>query len=298
MEQHPIPRQITTFEFKLIGFLTLKQFIYLIVFTPLGFIVFRVFPVPFLNIVLGAMVAGIGAAFAFVPINDRPLDVWIRNLMRRVTSPTQYMYHKENKPIYFLGDLYFAQDPHRAMTHIESRQKLSAYLAQTGGTNASAPVQAQSKKKQQISNLFKEHVSLFMGKKNTPPPKKEEEKKPAPAATSTQNHADPAQPLPVQPQTAPSTIAGKPTFLTGVIKNHKLIPLPGILVYVKDPGGNVVRLLKTNPHGVFATFNPLDRGEYAFEPKDPRKTYFFDTMKLMVENANQKPIEIFSRELL
>src|SRR5438270_526220 len=34
MEQHAIPRQITSFEFKLIGFMTLKQFLYLLVFLP------------------------------------------------------------------------------------------------------------------------------------------------------------------------------------------------------------------------------------------------------------------------
>ena len=98
MEQHPIPRQITTFEFKLIGFLTLHQFMYLIVFLPLGYIVYRIFPIPLLNMVTGAFVAALGGAFAFLPVNERPLDVWIRNLFKRLTSPTQYMFHKENKP--------------------------------------------------------------------------------------------------------------------------------------------------------------------------------------------------------
>lgn len=282
MEQHPIPRQITTFEFKLIGFLTLKQFIYLIIFAPLGFIVYRVFPVPLLNVVVGGAVAAIGAAFAFVPINDRPLDVWIRNLVRRVTSPTQYMYHKQNPPIYFLENLYFAQDPHRVLTHIESREKLTAYLAKTN------PQPSQNKRKQLISDILKEQLSQFITKKTK-----------SPVAKSAQ--AQPVPPVVVEAaagQTTATASIGKPTFFSGVVKNHKLIPLPGILVYVRDPKGNTIRLLKTNPHGVFATYNPLGVGEYFFEPKDPRKTYFFDTMKFMVDNTNQKPIEIFSKELL
>jgi F-type H+-transporting ATPase subunit alpha len=52
MEQHPIPRQITTFEFKLIGFMTLKQFLYILISIPAGFVVYKVFPIPILNIVM------------------------------------------------------------------------------------------------------------------------------------------------------------------------------------------------------------------------------------------------------
>src|SRR5450830_869986 len=52
MEQHAIPRQITTFEFKLIGFLTIKQFIYLLIFIPIGLLIFYTFPIPILNFFL------------------------------------------------------------------------------------------------------------------------------------------------------------------------------------------------------------------------------------------------------
>jgi hypothetical protein len=91
---------------------------------------------------------------------------------------------------------------------------------------------------------------------------------------------------------------GRPAFFTGVVKNHKLIPLPGILVYVKDGQGQTVRLLKTNPHGVFATFNPLLPTEYVFEIKDPNNNYFFDTMKINVEKQNLKPLEVYSKEMI
>ena len=281
MEQHSIPRQITTFEFKLIGFLTLKQFIFLVVFAPIGFLVYKLFPVPYLNIVLGALVAGVGAALAFIPINDRPLDVWIRNLVKRMTSPTQYMYHKHNPAIYFLQDLYFVADPHRVLSHIESQEKLAEYLAKTRPRVEDQP------KKQTISKLFQEPRNLLLGKKTQPL---------KPAAQSAP--VKPAQLAQPQPAPTAQTSQERNAFFTGVIKNHKLIPLPGIMIYVKDDKGDMVRLLKTNPHGVFATFSPLPTGQYIFEPKDPRNGYFFDTMKIPIELATQKPIEIFSRELL
>jgi len=271
-----MPRQITTFEFKLIGILTLKQFIYLAVFIPMGFVVFKLIPIPLLNILFALIVAGGGVAFAFVPINDRPLDVWIKNFVRRITSPTQYTYHKKNPPIYFLKNLFFLSDPHRIMSHIDSQEKLAVYMAKTKSATSAPAV-----KKQVIANLLQKPNTALAGQKKV---------------IAAQQVKPPVQ-IQTQPQTMPQPAVRK-AFFTGVLKNHKLIPIPGILIYVKNDKGVVSRLLKTNPHGVFATFNPLPPSEYLFEFKDPKNTYFFDTMKLKIEDLNPKPLEFFSKELL
>ncbi|MBI2051906.1 PrgI family protein [Candidatus Roizmanbacteria bacterium] len=267
MEQHPVPRQITTFEFKLIGFMTLKQFMYLVVFVPLGYIVYRLTPIPILNVLLALIIAGFGFALAFIPFNDRPLDVLIKNLAKRLISPTQYFYKKQNSPVYFLQNLYFAKDPHLVFSHIESEKKLSRYLAEKG--KISQEVKGDEKKKT-ISALF----SL----------PKEEGKETRQAAPKTRE---------VDDQTTHKT-----PYFTGVIKNNKKIPLPGVLIYVKDQSGNPVRLLKTNPHGVFATFSKLPPGDYTFEIKDPKGKFFFDTMKMKLNGESVKPLELYSKELL
>jgi len=271
MEQHAIPRQITTFEFKLIGFLTIKQFIYLLVFFPVGYIVYAIFPIPILNILLGAIVVGIGVAFAFLPINDRPMEVWVRNLIKRLSSPTQYFFKKQNPGIYFLKNLVFTADPHRVMSHIDSQQKLSKYMSSKTPVNS-------SNRKQEISNLFSDSFSSLLGKKNR-----------------LQSSPVKVEPSIVNLQT--SNV--KTPFLSGLIKNHKQTPLAGILVYIKkDPSADPIRILKTNSHGVFATFNPLPPSEYFFEIKDPKGNFFFDTIKFKVENVNEKLIEISSKELI
>ncbi|MDO8741838.1 MAG: PrgI family protein [Candidatus Roizmanbacteria bacterium] len=271
MEQHPIPRQITSFEFKLIGFLTIKQFIYLLIFIPIGVIVYYVFPVPILNILLGIMVGSIGAILAFVPINDRPMEVWIKNLIKRLTSPTQYFFKKQNPAIYFLKNLIFTNDPHRVMSHIDSQQKLSKYLSNK------APINNQNRK-QEISNLFADSFSSLLGKKSVHPNNK------------SAGQVNP--PLTMQPNV-------KVPFLSGLIKNYKQTALTGILVYIKKgPSGDPIRILKTNSHGVFATYNPLPPSDYFFEIKDPKGNFFFDTMKIKIENINEKPVEISSKELI
>lgn len=281
MEQHPIPRNITGFEFKLIGFMTLHQFIYLVIFFPIGFIVYKIVPIPFLNILLGLITAAVGAAFAFIPYQDRPLEVWIRNLWKRLNAPTQYIYHKNNPPIELLQNLYFVTDPHKVLAHIESREKLSAYLAKT------KPVLKADPKKQTIQTLLqKPTTQLGLGKKPSPPTPPQAPRK----ASST--------PLPSTMQTPAAIESPTHPFLIGVVKNNKRIPLPGVLVYIKDQQAKPLRLLKTNPHGVFASFHELPKGDYTVEAKDPKGGYFFDTMKLSITNEPLKQLEINSKELL
>jgi len=278
MEQHPIPRQITSFEFKLIGFMTLRQFIYLVIFMPLAFVIFKIFPIPLLNILLALLCGGIGVALAFVPINERPLDVWVRNFAKRLNSPTQYVYHKSNQPLYFLENLFFVVDPHKIIAQVQTQEKLSFYL------NKKQPAGQINQNRQQIHQLVAQPTAALYpnGAKSL--------SRQAPPVS----HQDPAA---VAPNLPPTSTSRQP-FLLGSVKNNRQIPLPGILIYIKDQAGNVVRLLKTNPHGVFATYNPLMPGEYHFEMKDANGLYFFDTIKIKIEAARSQPFEFYSKELL
>lgn len=270
MEQHPIPRQITTFEFKLIGFMTLKQFIYLVVFLPIAYIVIRIFPIPVINFLLGAAVAGFGVALAFLPVNDRPFDIFLKNLYKRVTSPTQYIYKKGNEAAYFFADSSPMADPQKASAHLESQQKLSQYLQQK--SNGRAVDESKI-------NQIKQNLSEIL---NAPQ-----------EAVVEKEIIDEELNSPI----TPAADKVKP-FMVGIVKNNKQMPLPGVLLYIKDEKDMPLRLLKTNPHGVFATYSSLPPGEYRVEVKDPKDTFFFDTMKIQLDKNNPRPLEIYSRELL
>lgn len=266
MEQHPIPRQITTFEFKLVGFLTIKQFIYIVIFALLGFVTYVIFPIPIINIILGIFVAAIGPALAFIPINDRPLEVWLRNLIKRLLSPTQYKFQKNNASLSVLQNN-FSGNSATVSAHIDSQQKLSNYLSKNNSGGNS--------KKQSINDLFQNPITI-----NSQPP--------ASAKASSGKPTANLQPL-----------STNESFISGIVKNHNLTALSGILVYVKKPENtNPLRILKTNINGVFATFRPLPEGEYIFEIKDPKETYLFDTIKVKIEKSNNKTLEIISKELI
>lgn len=92
MEQHPVPQNVTTFQFRLIGDMTLKQFGYLCAGAILAFIAYKL-PLPFIiTWPLAGVFAFLGVGFAFIPVEERPMDVWVFSFFRSIYSPTQYVW--------------------------------------------------------------------------------------------------------------------------------------------------------------------------------------------------------------
>ncbi|MEK7551533.1 MAG: PrgI family protein [Patescibacteria group bacterium] len=95
MENHPIPQDITGFQFKLIGDMTVKQFAYIAVGVLIGWL-FYITPLSdLIKIPLAVSFIAFGVALAFVPVQGRPLDTMIANFFKAVFSPTQYIYQKQ-----------------------------------------------------------------------------------------------------------------------------------------------------------------------------------------------------------
>lgn len=102
MKQHPVPQNVMSVEFQLIGNMTLKQFGYLAAGAILAFIFYST-PLPsFLKWPLTLSFFGLGAAFAFAPINDIPLDRWLTNFIHAIYAPTKRIWKKEPKSLEFL----------------------------------------------------------------------------------------------------------------------------------------------------------------------------------------------------
>ena len=94
MENHPIPQDVTGFKFRLIGSVTLKQFLYLL--GAGGFIlILYVLPIPvFVKYPLMIIPAAISLCLAFVPIDGRPMDKMILNFAKAVPAENEYIYRK------------------------------------------------------------------------------------------------------------------------------------------------------------------------------------------------------------
>ncbi len=99
MEQHPIPQNVTSFQFKLIGDVTLKQFAYAASGVLIGYIATKITLIPeLLRWPVGVVILLLGLGMAFVPIEERPLDRWLLAFIKSIYSPTQFVYKKENRP--------------------------------------------------------------------------------------------------------------------------------------------------------------------------------------------------------
>jgi hypothetical protein len=95
LEQHPVPQNVTNFQFRLIGDMTLKQFGYLAGGAILAYIAYSL-PLPFFFTYPLAAIFGLGGiGFAFVPVEERPMDVWFLSFIKSIYSPTQYLWQRE-----------------------------------------------------------------------------------------------------------------------------------------------------------------------------------------------------------
>lgn len=99
MEPHPIPQNVTSFQFKLVGDMTLKQFLYLAAGSAISYALF-IFLAPYYPAVAWPLIiisACLGVAFAFLPIGSRPLDHWLAAFLKAIYSPTKRVWKKNNK---------------------------------------------------------------------------------------------------------------------------------------------------------------------------------------------------------
>lgn len=99
MESHPVPQNVTSFEFHLIGDMTLKQFAYLASGLTISYLTFvLLFPsAPVIALPIMAISGLFGAALAFLPISDRPFSHWVSAYFKAVYSPTQAKWKAPSK---------------------------------------------------------------------------------------------------------------------------------------------------------------------------------------------------------
>ncbi|MCW1948914.1 MAG: PrgI family protein [Candidatus Shapirobacteria bacterium] len=97
MEQHPIPQQISSYEFKLVGEMTLKQFLKAAAGIILAILINSTKLLVLVKWPLMLISAGVGLLLAFVPFEDRPLETWITAFIKSIYSPTIYTYKKRNE---------------------------------------------------------------------------------------------------------------------------------------------------------------------------------------------------------
>jgi len=115
--------------------MTLRQFSYLAGGAVCGFLIIKFFPLPaLLKWPIAAIFTFSGLAFAFLPIQERPLDKWLIAFIKSVNSPTQYLWQKEARipdvllRTYYASSLTTLPKSHQ-LAHEDAKKKLEMYLS-------------------------------------------------------------------------------------------------------------------------------------------------------------------------
>jgi len=257
MQQHPVPQPITSYEFRLVGDMTLKQFGKLASGIILALIVYGINPPGFIKWPLIILFAGISIAMAFLPFGGRPIDVWIIAFIKRIYSPTLYLWQTKNKN---QNSILQNQTP-----------------ALPKEPKVEPKIESQTVNKPVEQNVRPKPVLPFI---------------PPPPANSAANRRPK-----VEPRFLTNTLLPTPPTMPNIIVGYVHTPnkkiIDGAIIEIRDPQGIPVRALKTNQLGQFQTATPLSNGSYEIELE--KEGYTFDIIKVNFEGKTIPPIEIISK---
>jgi hypothetical protein len=304
MGQHPIPQQISSYEFKLIGDMTLKQFlkaavgiILAIVINSTKLMVLVKWPLMFL---FGAG----GLILAFVPFEDRPLELWIISFIKSIYSPTIYTYKRKANKNWLDLDL------------TKSTKQSEEDIVVTGKVN---PVPLGSKLKDTISTMGiknnkvdkkikeKDFEQVLIKKEK----KKVEEKKVIPEVKveekvekKKEDWRDKEVDLNLKTERLGATgkvifgnipmpdIPKTPNVVVGMATNFEGKIIDGVIVEIQNSQGNPARVVKTNSLGQFKTTTPLANGRYLIIAE--KDEYNFDRVNIDLTGKIVEPVKIIA----
>ncbi len=333
MENHPIPQDVTGFKFRLIGSITLKQFLYLLGAGAIA-LVFYLLPItPFIKFPLMAISGLIGMAFAFVPIDGRPMDKMIFNFARTIPAENQFLYHKKGADMIFFS---FVPPAHARPTQnqlLNQEASKKAQLFTQFSKTYFKPDPEEKENLQNISQLFQEGPVSAQGFtsrvynadavpvkptnlaapeeiKTIPevavaphmPPVQNEAVKPAPLPQASQKTQQTVAPYPTSasmpaistPEKTNASGAYTPNVILGIVKDPRGKPLPHVVIEVIDANNIPVRAFRTNQNGNFASVTSLPNGTYTIHLEDSLKKQNFTDTQITLNGDILEPIEIVS----
>ncbi|MCX6724898.1 MAG: carboxypeptidase-like regulatory domain-containing protein [Candidatus Shapirobacteria bacterium] len=305
MEQHPVPQNIASYEFHLIGDMTLKQFAQLAAGTILGLIIYAM-PMPSLFKWPLIVVFGfLGFAFAFLPINERPLSDWLIAFFKAIFLPTEFVWQKKLRKPEIFEPLAYKVLPATQTKFAADKSALNQYLATLPFAEAKNPLDQQEESfLKEITNLFQlAHPVVF--RPVTLPPFR-------PTSPTFQPSPEPIRPtqpyrpviLPqkpgrprktaveakINPELLIPTPPTRPNLIVGMVLDQEGKIMEGAILEIRNTQGTPVRALRTSRLGQFMIATPLTNGLYEIETE--KEGYQFDIIKIEAKGEIIKPIEI------
>lgn len=93
-ELHQIPQQISSYQFRLVGDMTLQQFFQVAIGAVIALILYSSNLPSYVKWPLVLLSFLTGVAFAFFPLEDRPLQKWVALFFKSIYSPTLFVWRQ------------------------------------------------------------------------------------------------------------------------------------------------------------------------------------------------------------
>jgi len=309
MAQHPIPQQISSYEFKLVGEMTLKQFfkaaggigIALIINSTKMFWLFR-WP-----LMLGS--AGAGLAFAFFPFQDRPLEYWIVAFVKSIYSPTIFLYQRGDKKKVTENLVIDTTDKKTDDDSFDGKIRLINEKGKIRDFINSLPSVKLSVKIKE-STAQDEHLLRAKKLKDAKPPgadvelvdldgkpielkvKAEPDWREEKANLGLKTEKLSATGKAVFGQIPMPDIPDVPNIIVGMVTNNAGRIVEGAIVEIQDQHGNPARVIKTNSLGQFRIASALQNGEYLIICE--KEGLKFDRVNVDLSGKIVQPVKIIS----
>jgi len=328
MDQHPVPQHIASYEFRLIGDMTLRQFAQLAAGTILGLIIYAI-PLPgFFKWPLIVIFGFLGFAFAFLPINERPLSNWVVSFFKAIFLPTEFVWQKKLRRPEIFEPLAYKTIPVTQAKFAADKSALNQYLATLPYAETKNPLDQQEESfLKEVTNLFQLAHPVFSP---TPTPQPMPTSPPI-SPKPTYQPFRPVTPPPIQPTrpifrpslepTQPTqpyrpvvlpqrpgrprkplveakinqqlpipTTPTRPNLIVGMVLDNEGKLVEGAILEIRNTQGIPVRALRTSRLGQFMIATPLPNGAYEIETE--KEGYQFDIIKIEAKGEIIQPIEI------
>jgi hypothetical protein len=298
MEQHAIPQNVSSYQFKLVGDMTLKQFFQLaggilvgILFYSSPLLAIIKWPLAILSVILGI-------GLAFLPLEERPLEKWIFAFFKAIYAPTLFFWKKTLTPPKFF------QDESPETSSAQQDAALKNYLAVTAQTSGASNNLEKAERGflAKLTGIFSSLVSPTQVTPNlavaaTPQPQPVNqggiqlpenipvripsspqhlvvEEKPVLAVAQNQVTTNQVTPTVAGNEmistkqamfsmdAAPPNPPTVPNVVVGQIVDQDRKIVEGAIMEIRDSMGRPIRALRSNRVGHFITVTQLDNGHY------------------------------------
>lgn len=325
-EQHAIPQQISAYEFRLVGDMTLRQFFQLAAGALVSLVIYASNLPAIIKWPLILFSFLVGVAFAFFPLEDRPLTKWVFLFVKAIYSPTLYVWKTTDKP-----PIFFQPEPNEEMISVPQESMPQEDQA-TIQAQSAAPVGQQKEAESALKGLesgeqqFMENIEKSLSgendeaiapaeipqneavsvDKNTSEPAGQHivpadaQAVPgytgsiAPFSTAQQNQS--AQGAIFAPEASPPLPPTQPNIVVGQVFSEDGKIVEGVILDIRDEYGRPARALKTNMVGHFMIVTPLVDGKYQITAE--KEGYEFETINLEVRGEIIPPIAITAKKSL